>query len=145
MTIQDLNCVLVPVDFSPESLAAVDFALELARDPASLIVMHVLPELSAAEPGVIWGTIDDESRCQHAREAVQEKLSAEKYHGVRLECVVGDPGHCIAEAATRASADWIVMPSHGRRRLKRLLLGSVAERVLRLADCNVLILKQPRK
>ena len=134
MTVQDLNCVLVPVDFSEESLAAVDVALELAREPASLVVMHVLTELLAADTGT-----------QHVQKALQEKLSAEKYRGVRLECAVGDPGHCIAEEATRASADLIVMPSHGRHGVKRVLLGSVAERVLRLADCSVLILKRPRK
>ena len=141
MTVSDLNCVVVPVDFSDQSFSAVDTALEIAREPSGVHVIHVLPELSAAEPGMVWETIDSESRCSHASEALRDQLSAEKYRGVNVECHVGDPGHGIAEAAQRVGADLIVMPSRGRRGLTRLLLGSVAERVLRLANCNVLILK----
>jgi nucleotide-binding universal stress UspA family protein len=53
----------------------------------------------------------------------------------------GDPGQRITAYAEEVGADVIVMPSHGRTGLKRLLLGSVAERVLRLAHCPVLVLK----
>lgn len=146
MTMQgELKSVVVPVDFSDQSLAAVDVALDLASEPEGVSVVHVLPDISVAAPGMIWDSIDDEGRCRHAREALQENLNAPKYRGIRLECTIGDPGICITNVATRATADLIVMPSHGRRGLKRLLLGSVAERVLRLADCDVLILKPPRK
>ena len=145
MAMNQLNSVLVPVDFSDESLRAVDVALDFAAEPAGVFVVHVLPELSPAEPGMVWESIDAESRRQHAREALQGKLSADKYQGVHLDVLIGDPGHGIAEHAKRSDAELIVMPSHGRRGISRLLLGSVAERVLRLADCNVFILKNPRE
>jgi len=142
MAVNNLNSVVVPVDFSEESIKAVDVALEVAREPAGVFIIHVLPELSAAEPGMVWQSVDEESRCRHAREALQEKLKDAKYRGVHFDCVIGDAGHRIAEEAAKVNADLIIMPSHGRRVLKRILLGSVAERVLRLAHCNVLILKR---
>ena len=54
----------------------------------------------------------------------------------------GDPGHGITDYAEEVGADVIVMPSHGRTGLRRLLIGSVAERVLRLAHCPVLVLRK---
>ena len=136
--------VLVPVDFSDESIDAVDKALGIAAEPSGVFVLHVLPELSASEPGMVWESIDAESRRRHATEALQDRLGDSKYQGVHLAIKIGDAGHCIADHAQHVKADIIVMPSHGRRGFKRLLLGSVAERVLRLADCSVLILKKPR-
>ena len=145
MPMKQLNSVLVPVDFSEESLKAVDVALEIASEPSGVHVVHVLPELSAAEPGMVWESVDAESRCRHAREALQERLRDPKYGDIHLTVLIGDPGHGISDHAKDSNADLIVMPSHGRRGLSRLLLGSVAERVLRLADCNVLILKKQEK
>ena len=55
----------------------------------------------------------------------------------------GDPGLMIADYAADVQADLIVMPSHGYHGVKRLLLGSVAERVLRHANCPVLVLRRP--
>jgi len=133
--------VVVPVDFSEESLAAIDVALQMVDGPNQVHVIHVLPELNVAEPGVIWDSIDDESRCQHADEALREKLSAEKYAGINLHSAVGDAGHEIADYAARCKAELIVLPSHGRTGLKRLLIGSVAERVVRLSHCPVLVLR----
>ncbi|MEQ8786870.1 MAG: universal stress protein [Pirellulaceae bacterium] len=134
--------VVVPVDFSEESLAALDVALQMVDRPQQLHVIHVLPELNVAEPGVIWDSIDDKSRCQHADDALREKLSDPKYVGLNLHSVVGDAGHKIADYAAECKAELIVLPSHGRTGLKRLLIGSVAERVVRLSHCPVLVLRK---
>jgi nucleotide-binding universal stress UspA family protein len=104
-----------------------------------LHVVHVLPELLAAEPGVIWASIDDTSRIEHAREAMEKRLV--DFQGVDLRVGIGDPGQVITHLATELQADLIVIPSHGRTGVKRLLLGSVAERVVRLAHCPVLVLR----
>jgi nucleotide-binding universal stress UspA family protein len=136
------KCVVVPVDFSDDSLAAIDVALQLVAEPAGLQVIHVLPELNVAEPGVIWDQIDDQSRCRHAEQALREKLSAEKYAGIGLHAAVGDAGREVADFAAGQKAELIVMPSHGRTGFKRLLIGSVAERVVRLAHCPVLVLRK---
>jgi nucleotide-binding universal stress UspA family protein len=133
--------VVAPVDFSAQSFAAVDQALELVASPADLHLIHVLPVVIPADPGVVWTAIDDESRRRHARLALQERLSDPKYQGVQLQVELGDPGHEIADYAQRIGADLIVVSSHGRTGLTRLLIGSVAERVVRLAHCPVLVLK----
>lgn len=135
------QCVVVPVDFSDESLAAIDTALALVDGPERLRIVHVLPVLEPAEPGVIWNTIDDESRRRHAEAALRERLHAAKYQGAQLAILFGDPGHEVADFAQAQKADLIVLPSHGRRGLSRLLIGSVAEKVVRLAHCPVLVLR----
>jgi nucleotide-binding universal stress UspA family protein len=136
------NRVVVPVDFSDESLAAVDTALAFVDDPQQVHVIHVLPELEPTEPGVIWNTIDDASRKKNVEEALRERLADERFQGLHFVVTIGDPGHEIADLAADQQADLIVMPSHGRRGLRRVLLGSVAERVLRLAHCPVLVLRK---
>jgi len=137
------RCVVVPVDFSDESFAAVDCARDSFVDtPAALHVVTVLPPLSPAEPGVIWNTIDDQSRKRHAELALKERLADPKFAGVPLHVAIGDPGHEIAGLAQKLGADLIVLPSHGRTGLSRLLIGSVADRVVRLAHCPVLVLRK---
>lgn len=133
------RCVIVPYDFSEQSLAAVKLGREFVEDASSLYVIHVLPELTATEPGVIWSSIDDASRMAHAQEAMEEHLKA--FPGVQLKVGFGDPGQVVTDLATEVKADLIVIPSHGRTGVKRLLLGSVAERVARLAHCPVLVLR----
>ncbi|HRX83264.1 MAG TPA: universal stress protein, partial [Pirellulaceae bacterium] len=60
--------VLAPVDFSDESFAAVDTALELVEDAADVTVVYVLQDLSPMEPGELWNTVDKESRiCYRGR------------------------------------------------------------------------------
>lgn len=134
--------VVVPVDFSDEAFAALDTALELVADASHLHVVYVLPVLEPAEPGVIWATVDEPSRARHAEQALRERLSEAKVQGVQVAIQFGDPGHEITEYAEQQKADLIVLPSHGRTGLKRLLIGSVAERVIRLAHCPVLVLRQ---
>ena len=137
------NKVVVPVDFSDHSLAAVDKALELIESPAHLHAIHVLPVLTDYEAGLIWSNINDEARIHHAEEALRERLSGPKYEGLQITVLFGDPGYEIANFAETERADLIVLPSHGRTGLTRLLIGSVAERVVRLAHCPVLVLKSP--
>jgi nucleotide-binding universal stress UspA family protein len=134
--------VVVPVDFSDESFGAVDLALSLVDEGTHVHVIHVLAPLAPTEPGVIWSTVDDASRIAHAREALAGRLSDAKYRGIDIEIDIGDPGQQIADFAQQEGADLIVLPSHGRTGLGRLLIGSVAERVVRLAHCPVLVLRR---
>ena len=134
--------VVVPVDFSDDSFAALETARELVDDPAHLHVVHVLPILEANDPGVIWHMIDDESRCQHAAEALKKELADRGYQRSQVAIHFGDPGHEIAQYAEQVEAGLIVVSSHGKSGLTRLLIGSVADRVVRLARCPVLVLKR---
>ncbi|MCA9122519.1 MAG: universal stress protein [Planctomycetaceae bacterium] len=133
--------VLVPVDFSEESFTAVDSALALVENASDLTIVYVLQDLSPMEPGELWQTVDSESRIKHAIKALRERLSDARYREVQMDVVIGDPGHEIAAVAEREGCDLIVLPSHGRTGIKRMLIGSVAERVVRLAHCPVLVLR----
>lgn len=142
MTKLPKKSVVVPVDFSEESFAAVDSALEFVDDPSHLHVIHVLRDVNAAELEHIWDEVDKPQWETKARQALEKRLADEKYKGVKLEVVFGGPASTIVQYAQRVNAELIVMPSHGRSGVSRMLLGSVAERVTRLAPCAVLVLKE---
>lgn len=133
--------VVVPIDFSAASLAAIDVGLQVVDDPSHLHVVHVLIDTAPLEAGEIWGVVDSEARSAHAEKVLRQQLDKSRYAGVRSAVLVGDPAHGIANFAQDKNADLIVIPSHGRTGLTRLLIGSVAERVVRLAHCPVLVLR----
>ena len=135
------NKVLVPVDFSDSSFAAVDEALKMVESADHLTVLHALPELSPLEPGEMWSTVTDESRIDHVVKALKKRLSGDAYAGITMEAQIGSPGHTITKFAEKIGADTIVIPSHGATGLAPLLLGSVAERVVRHAPCPVVVLR----
>ena len=136
------HIVLAPIDFSDESLHAVEVALSVAASPGGVHVVHVLPDLAVIEPGVAWQTIDDQTRRTQAEIAFRERMSDPRYAKVQMHILIGDPGREITDLAQNLGVELIVMPSHGRRGLSRLLIGSVAERVIRLAHCPVLVLRK---
>ncbi|MFO7717364.1 MAG: universal stress protein, partial [Desulfohalobium sp.] len=86
------------------------------------------------------GNKEGEKRIQVHAKALRDHLD-EAYEQVNVTVTFGDPGEEIAKHADELGVDLIVMPSHGRRGVKHLLLGSVAERVLRYAHCPVLVLR----
>jgi len=134
--------VVVPIDFSDDSFAALEVAAELTDDATRIDLVHVLPHLEPADPGVIWQAIDDSSRAEHAQEALNKELAGRRQSVGRIVVRFGDPGREIAEYAEEVSAGLIVLSSHGRSGLERLLIGSVAERVVRLAHCPVFVLRR---
>ncbi len=142
MTWLPRQTVVVPIDFSDDSFAVLATAAELVDAPDHLHVIHVLPHLEPADPGVIWQTIDDESRTQHAEKALQDELDRRGHAVGQIAVRFGDPGHEIAKYARHVSAGLIVVSSHGRSALSHILIGSVADRVVRLAHCPVLVLKR---
>lgn len=136
------NCIVVPVDFSTNTESSVRQALELAEKEEQIHLIHVLFALDAVSPGVVFGGVTDESRMKHVNEKFAElklKLDAPK---IESEIRVGNPGLEIADYAAELGADLIVIPSHGYHGVKRLVLGSVAERVIRHATCDVLVLRR---
>lgn len=133
--------IVVPIDFSDEATRAVDAALEIAGAPERVTALHVAPPLTAFEPAFAYQVIDDVERQKNLEQAFAKRHGAPQYRGVRFEVRFGDPGHEIADFAKEAGAGLIVMPSHGRTGLAHLLIGSVAERVVRLAPCPVLVLR----
>ncbi len=137
--------ILFPTDLSDGSITAADFALDVAEsshselhilyvnDPRDVVAMAVYscPSLVASSAEV----------------ELKKEMERLKQSLIKLPCryhyVTGEPAHEICRLAKNESIDLIVMSSHGRSGTSRLLLGSVAERVMRNAHCPVLIVKQP--
>ncbi len=136
--------ILVPVDFSDASLAGLAYALELAKAlKAEVVVLFVVePLYSAGDLGLLL---------EEGQRRGQEELSrlASRLQGRGVACrtmlQIGTPYQVIANAAARGRADLIVMATHGRSGLSHLVMGSVAERVVRTAHCPVLTVRPPGK
>jgi len=132
---------VVPVDFSDRIQETVAVGLELAGAAERVHLVHVLPDYTSGEPGLLWNVLDQAQRRERARQQLRERLEGQAEGGMPMVVLFGDPGREIAQFAADCRADLIVLPSHGRRGLSRALLGSVAERLIRLAPCPVLVLK----
>ncbi len=137
--------IVVPIDFSDDSFLALDTAEELIDNASHLHLIHVLPIITPNDPGVIWEMIDDGSRAEHAEAALRKKLTHRSAGDFQVAIRFGDAGHRIVDYAQEVQADLIALSSHGQTGLTRLLLGSVAEKVVRLAHCPVLVLKRGAK
>jgi nucleotide-binding universal stress UspA family protein len=139
--------ILVPVDFSTHSARAVEVAAELARRyEGSLDLVHVFDPIAYPLPdGYVMFTRPqlDEMFAHFDAELAKCEQAAHRAGATRVQTHVRQ-GPCAAEIcefAREGSFDLIVMGTHGRRGLNRMLLGSVAERVLRVAPCPVLTLR----
>lgn len=137
----NVRCVLHPTDFSELSDHAFRFACNLALDyHAPLHVLHVATPFEAYKGERVF----DEHPEQYLAKD-WEKLERYQCAGVEIHRAIkeGEPAEQIVRAAKEIGCDFIVMGCVGRSGLPRLLLGSVAEHVLRGADCQVIIVKQP--
>jgi len=141
----NVNLVLCPVDFSEPGNAALHFASVLASEAgARLLIVHVeetLPEYPADIDGFGMGVAESNRK----RSADQLASIQPTIKGVEFEqrILKGVPGREILRFAEKEKVDLIVMGTHGRRGLSRLLMGSVAEWVVRRAKCPVLTVRQP--
>jgi nucleotide-binding universal stress UspA family protein len=139
------NLYLVPIDFSKGSDAAVDHALSLARDHrASVVLLHVIPNSlvypTEATTFDLYALLERDAQENFRRLARRKNL---KPSDCRFLVARGTNfAETIVREAKKLRAAMIVMGSHGRTGLQRLLLGSVAERTLRYANCPVLIVKK---
>ncbi|MBE9138898.1 universal stress protein [Nodosilinea sp. LEGE 07088] len=141
MTLFASNNVLVPIDFSDEASQALDKTLKSFGDDTNIHVLHVLAPLEPMQPGMVWQTIDDQTRIDHITSHFHEKFPGEAYQNVNFVVMVGNPSSEIVDYADSHNIDLIVIPSHGRTGLSRFLIGSVSERVVRLAPCPVLVIR----
>jgi universal stress protein A len=129
--------ILCPVDFDQSSLQALRLATELAQEgEATLHLLHVVAIPPGPEVALPFAKMEAAARTKLERLA-RQKVNA-RY---QIEVMTGDPGVEILQAAKRLGANLIVMASHGRKGLRRLVLGSVAEHVVREASCPVLTVK----
>jgi nucleotide-binding universal stress UspA family protein len=139
-----IQTILHPTDFSPPAGHAFEVACALARDHgARLVLLHVKPP-----PQVLFGKMGPVVvEPPDLRRTLQEQLDrlrpAESPLHVERRLAEGDAAAEIVKTAREVGSELVVMGTHGRTGLRRLLLGSVAEQVLRRAPCPVLTLRLP--
>ena len=146
MTIQ-IKRILLPTDFSPASAAAVNYACELAaKFDAELHVLHALEVHPSLTPefgmGLVLPKFISESRAAAEKllaEALDPKWAAGRT--VSRTVVEGSPRVEIVRYAGEHDIDLIVLSTHGRTGLPHVIMGSVAENVVRTAPCPVLTVR----
>lgn len=136
--------ILVPIDFSEPSERALSAAIELARTfGARLALLHVwsIPNAAYARE-LSWPVVDVEATARAALERVRARV-AEVYPETEAVLRKGSEWQSILDVVKEQRMDLIVMGTHGRRGLPRWLIGSVAEKVVRLSPVPVLTVGGP--
>ncbi len=135
--------ILSPIDFDENSLAALDVAAQIARDnDGTVLLLHVVPMVIPASGMPVYVDIY-KGQEEVAREKLRE-IASKRLRGIKYELLthMGEPAGTILRNARRQATDLIVMATHGRRGFSRVLLGSIAEMVLREAPCPVLCVRR---
>lgn len=142
------RCILVPTDFSSTAEQAWAIAKRLgAAVGAELVLLHVLVETPLYSEGPLSGARVREvykAAAEWAEKEMAGWAEAARAAGFAVRTLVktGAPHEVIVRAAAELGADLIVLGTHGRGGINRALLGSVADRVVRLAACPVLTVRE---
>jgi universal stress protein A len=143
----EIKTILVPTDFSGCADEALERATQLAKlTQAEIHLLHAyelpMPLVGVDVPLSLPQEFYDQVR-DGAKRGVDKRISKVATEGVKAtgSVVLDSPTRAILDAAVKMHADLIVMGTHGRTGMKHVLLGSVAERVVRLASCPVMTVK----
>jgi len=145
--------IVVPVDFSNTSLQALDYAVDFGRPfKAEIVVVHVIEPIYFTSPTDMYvpsfntGMLLDEQR-RIGREQLASLAADLKKRRINARTILqtGSAHQVITDTAKRVKADLIVMATHGRTGLSHVVLGSVAERVVRHAECPVLTVRGSKR
>ena len=136
----NMRKILVPIDFSSYSLTALEHATNLARDSgATLVIVHVHESHSYVDGGFVGVAFDNGTVAEY--KMLDEVRPTDPDVGFTQRLLRGTPADEIVLCAEEEGVDMIVMGTHGRRGMSRLLMGSVTEKVVRRARCPVLTIK----
>jgi universal stress protein A len=141
-----IKTILCPIDFSEISAKAMEYAVFLAsHHHAELLILHVVEQLHEFEHYQILVLTPQELAEEMEKQAHEKltKLTEQIKKTIKVETVVrqGKPFVEIIKEAKEKDMDLIVMASHGRTGISHMLMGSVAEKVVRKAHCPVLIVR----
>jgi nucleotide-binding universal stress UspA family protein len=129
--------IVVAVDFSETSLRAARLALDVASSSATIYLAHVAPRDSSLYDWKGWGTTYKQD-AGNALQKVREQLRIPADIQVQNVLLQGDPATELLAFATSVNADLIATGSHGHGFVARMLIGSVATRMVRCSTCSVL-------
>ncbi len=135
--------IMVAFDFSEPSIGAVRYGQAIVGDGDTIQVVNIIDDNFPTYASIEYPEIIDKKqqvlRCRKMRDDLTD--AGMDISNLKFQSEFGDPGTELARIASQLRSDLVVISSHGRRGVGRVLLGSVAERVARLAPCPVLILK----
>lgn len=141
LTVQ-LKTILFPTDFSHTGDAALDLATSLARDNgARVLIVHVEDDDYVGE--MYYGIPEPDTG--QLKEMLEKVVPSDSNVAHEHRLISGDPAKALVRLANEENVDLIVMGTHGRTGVVRLLMGSVAEAVVRRAPCPVLTYIQQTK
>jgi nucleotide-binding universal stress UspA family protein len=133
--------ILFPTDFSHTGDAALEFAASLAKERGGrLLIVHVQEAPLAYGGGEMYYGIP-EPTTEELMGMLREVRPNDPTVPVEYRLVTGDPADAVVRLAREDGVDLIVLGSHGRTGLTRVLMGSVAEAIVRKAECPVLVCK----
>jgi nucleotide-binding universal stress UspA family protein len=141
-----LQIILHPTDFSERSSYAFRLACSLARDHgARVLVLHVVTSLGPEEIsyGEAVSELQPEGHQRRLWAELRQVRSPDPAVPLEHQLVEGEPADEIVRVAQETGCDLVVLGTHGRTGLDRLLMGSVAEQVVRRAPCPVLTVRMP--
>jgi universal stress protein A len=141
----DYKKILFATDFSPTSDGALQYATSLARDSGALLLIAHVEELPLPYAGGEMYLAQPEYPNPEIRRMLDAVVPPDKTVRYEHRLVLGTAADDIVKLAQDEGVDLIVMGTHGRTGLARVLMGSVAEAVMRHASCPVLTLKQANK
>ena len=136
--------ILVPTDFSPESEKSLDYAVLTAKKfGARILLFHAIEPFPYTTTDAFMVVDNSEALKNIAESLIKNAAALLKKKGVPVtsSLSVGSPPREIVMKAEREKADLIIMGTHGRTGVEHVLLGSVAEKVIRLAKCPVLTIR----
>ncbi len=148
-----LNRILCPLDFSRSSLKALEAAKEIALQfGAKIDLVHVIPPVPVSDSGIGYNApnisfnvslylSELEESTHYSLEKVVENNLSDIQSGVTKNVLRGQEADKIVQFASESDSDLIVISTHGKTGLKRLLLGSVAEGIIRHAPAPVLCIR----
>ena len=143
--------ILIAIDYSPASVQALQQAIELGEKfDSHLLLLHVLHD-PADRPGFYASKKAGKKVLQNMEAAASEMMAAfvaenmKKWENYEARIIPGLPPETIVKQAVKEKVDLIVMGTRGHSGLKRLMIGSVTDRVIRSCGCAVLVTHEPKK
>lgn len=139
-----MNKILFPTDFSHTGDAALMLATSLARDTgATMLIVHVEEPPHAYGGGeMYYGTMNPDPAEQ--KRMLEQVVPTDPSVPYEHRLINGDPAAAIVRLTKEEPVDLVVLGTHGRTGLARLVMGSTAEAIVRRASCPVLTYKQPK-
>jgi len=142
---REFKTILCPTDFSEESYRAIEYGLRFAKgDDGMLILAHVIhvPSGELRQPDLHMLTFEEAK--ERTINMLQELHAQRLQHYPKCEFLVdiGDPHNVLLTMATQYKADLIVVATHGRSGLAHLVIGSVAEKLIRHAPCPLFVVRR---